>query len=79
MSSPASHFLKCASRGGPAGSGGEQRCARLAKMLAKNLDAFTSLDANAIDGFIVLIRAANYGQFYEVKDLLEQAGFRDKK
>jgi hypothetical protein len=70
------HFLALASRGlKPAASGGERRAAVVARLMVDNLDEFTGLDADAMDGLVALLRHTRESVF-AVEEILERAGFR---
>lgn len=70
------YFLKIARDGKrPGASGGQRRAATIARFLCDNLDSFTNLDAEALEGVCSLIRATNAGGFYPVQEALEKAGF----
>ena len=71
-------LLEAAARGGPCGSGGEQRARRLAKLMSKAIEHCANTDFEVVEGAALLMcYAATGGNGYcWARDLLNKNGYK---
>lgn len=67
------HLTGLAERGGPAGSGGEQRARRLCRLLHQAIEECVGLDIAAVEGAGHILHFANHGgeAYWAVRERLE--------
>jgi hypothetical protein len=78
INSSVKRLLDLASRGGPAGSGGEQRARRLVKLVSKAIEDCADTDYEAVEGAAALLCLASSGGngYCWVRDVLDANGYR---
>lgn len=71
-------LLNAAWRGGPAGSGGEQRARKIAKLMSKAIEECANTDLEVVEGAALLMcYAATGGDGYcLVRGILDRDGYR---
>ncbi|MEO0796279.1 MAG: hypothetical protein AAFX93_14010 [Verrucomicrobiota bacterium] len=73
-------LFDAASRGGPAGSGGEQRARELAKLMSKAIEECAGTDMEIVEGAAVLMCYASLGGsgYCAARKMLDQRGYKRK-